>query len=51
MLEGEILMAADLEHEIDNMEGLAVHRSAQGETILTLISDNNFNSFLQRTVR
>ncbi len=50
MLEGEILMAADLEHEIDNMEGLAVHRSAQGETILTLISDNNFNNFLQRTV-
>jgi len=35
--------------EIDNMEGLAVHRNAKGETILTLISDDNFSSF-QRTL-
>jgi hypothetical protein len=31
------------------MEALAVHRNAAGETILTLISDDNFNP-LQRTI-
>ena len=36
--------------EIDNMEGLAVHRNAQGRTILTLISDDNFNRRFQRTL-
>lgn len=46
----EVLLAADMDQEIDNMEGLAVHSGARGETILTLISDDNFNKFLQRTV-
>ena len=32
------------------MEGLGVHRGAGGETVLSLISDDNFNHFLQRTV-
>lgn len=49
-LEGETLLDADIGYEIDNLEGLSVHRSAQGETVLTMISDNNFNSFIQRTV-
>jgi hypothetical protein len=49
LLEGEILIAADLSHQIDNMEGMAVHRSPRGRTIITLISDNNF-SLLQRTL-
>jgi hypothetical protein len=49
-IEGDKLIEANMEHEIDNMEGLALHRSAAGETILTLISDNNFNSYLQRTL-
>lgn len=49
-MEGEILIEADLSYEIDNMEGLAVHRAANGDTVLTLISDDNFNSFLQRTI-
>jgi len=47
---GDILLEADMGFEIDNMEGLAVHRGAGGETILTLISDDNFNRVLQRTV-
>lgn len=47
---GDILLEADMGYEIDNMEGLAVHRGAGGETILTLISDDNFNRVLQRTV-
>ncbi len=50
VMEGEILLEADMGFEIDNLEGLGVHRSATGETILTMISDNNFNSLLQRTV-
>ena len=49
-LDGEVLLEADTEYEIDNMEGLAIHRdAASGETILTLISDDNFNP-LQRTL-
>ena len=32
------------------MEGLAVSRGRGGETLLTLISDNNFNTVLQRTI-
>jgi hypothetical protein len=31
------------------MEGLSVHRDAHGETVLTLISDDNFSS-IQRTI-
>lgn len=46
----EVLAEADLGQEIDNMEGLAVHKNARGETILTLISDDNFNKLFQRTV-
>jgi len=50
VMQSETLIEADLSFEIDNMEGLAVHRSASGQTILTLVSDDNFNSFLQRTI-
>lgn len=48
LLDGPTLIQADLGQEIDNMEGLAVHRE-EGRTVLTLVSDDNF-SFLQRTV-
>ena len=50
VMEGEILLEADMGFEIDNMEGLAVHRDASGQTVITMISDNNYNNFLQRTV-
>lgn len=49
-LDGEILLEADMSSQIDNMEGLATHRGPGGETVLTVISDNNFNSFLQRNL-
>jgi len=49
ILDGPVLIEADLGYEIDNMEGLGVHRNARGETILTLISDDNFLPF-QRTL-
>lgn len=50
VLSGITLVRADMRYEIDNMEGLAIHTDQQGRVILTLISDNNFNSLLQRTV-
>lgn len=50
LLEGEILFETDDLREIDNMEGVAAHRGADGETVLTLISDDNFNTLFQRTL-
>jgi hypothetical protein len=50
VMEGETLLEADMGFEIDNMEGVAVHRGPRGETIVTLISDDNFNHLLQRTL-
>jgi hypothetical protein len=47
---GEILLKADTAQEIDNLEALALSRGPDGETVLTLMSDDNFNHFLQRTV-
>ena len=35
--------------QIDNMEALSVHRTADGALVLTLISDDNFSQ-LQRTL-
>jgi hypothetical protein len=49
MLDGEVLLTADGGTPIDNMEGLAAYRNADGETIITLVSDDNFSMF-QRTV-
>ena len=49
VVDGPVLFDVDLGYEIDNMEGLSVHRSAGGETVLTLISDDNFSA-VQRTL-
>ena len=48
-VDGPVLLEADLGYEIDNMEGLSVHRIPDGEIVLTLISDDNFSP-LQRTL-
>jgi hypothetical protein len=48
VVNGAVLFEADLRFEIDNMEGLAVHNTATGEVVLTLVSDDNFSA-LQRT--
>ena len=49
-VDGKVLIAADMGFQIDNMEGLAVHRDkASGDIVLTMISDDNF-SILQRTI-
>jgi hypothetical protein len=49
LVDGRELIFADMGSQIDNMEGIDVHRTARGETVLTLISDDNFSS-IQRTV-
>jgi hypothetical protein len=49
LLDGVELMSADMAHQIDNMEGLAVHRAGDGQLVLTLVSDDNFSA-LQRTL-
>ena len=50
VMRGEVLFEGDMAYDIDNMEGVAVHRGPHGETVVTLLSDNNFNPLLQRTL-
>lgn len=49
VLSGEVLGTFNSRYEIDNMEALSATRGADGRTLLTLISDNNFSLF-QRTL-
>jgi hypothetical protein len=49
LVDGPIVIFADMGFQIDNMEGLAVHRGGGGETVLTLVSDDNFSP-IQRTI-
>jgi len=49
IIDGPALVEADMTYEIDNMEGLSVHRAPNGDVVLTLISDDNF-AFYQRTL-
>ena len=49
LIEGEVLLDADDSLNIDNMEAIAAHRGASGETVLTIMSDDNFSA-LQRTL-
>jgi hypothetical protein len=49
VVDGEEILTADMGYQIDNMEGLSVHRSSAGEVLLTMVSDDNF-SLLQRTI-
>ena len=45
VLRGEVLLEATDSLNIDNMEAIAAHRAPSGETVLTLMSDDNFNPF------
>lgn len=47
--DGPIVIEADQQYQIDNMEALSVHRAASGEIVLTLMSDDNFSP-IQRTI-
>ncbi|NOJ46458.1 esterase-like activity of phytase family protein [Bradyrhizobium archetypum] len=49
VIDGPSIFEADLGNEIDNMEGIDVHVTAEGDTVLTLVSDDNF-SMIQRNL-
>ncbi len=49
VVDGPAIFDADLGNEVDNMEGIDAHVTPEGETVLTMVSDDNF-SMLQRTL-
>jgi hypothetical protein len=49
-LDGSEIARFTMHENIDNMEGLALRRDKSGKTLLYMISDNNYNLMLQRTV-
>lgn len=49
VIDGPTIFDVDLGYEVDNMEGIASHVTPEGETVLTMISDDNF-SMIQRTL-
>ncbi len=49
VVDGPSIFTADLGQEIDNFEGIDAHVTPEGDTVLTLISDDNF-SLIQRTL-
>jgi len=49
LIDGPSIFAADLANEVDNMEGIDAHLTPEGETVLTMVSDDNF-SLIQRTL-
>lgn len=49
VLDGADVIVADMGYQIDNFEGIAVHRDGTGALVLTLVSDDNFSP-LQRTL-
>ena len=50
VIEGEVIAEAAMNYNIDNMEGLAVRTGENGETLVYIISDDNFNAPLQQTL-
>lgn len=48
-INGPVIFEVDDRFEIDNMEAVALHRDETGETVLTLLSDDNFSP-AQRTL-
>ncbi|MDO9125950.1 MAG: esterase-like activity of phytase family protein, partial [Parvibaculum sp.] len=49
IVDGEVLLDVGQRYSIDNMEGLAVRADRNGDLLLYVISDDNFNP-LQRTL-
>lgn len=49
VVDGDVLISANVTEAIDNMEGLAVDTAQDGATILTIVSDDN-RSLMQRTL-
>ncbi len=49
-LDGHEIARFTMRETIDNMEGLALRRTADGRTLLYMISDDNYDHVLQRTL-
>lgn len=49
VIDGATIFEVDLGYEIDNMEGIDTHVAENGDTVVTMISDDNF-SMIQRTL-
>ena len=49
-LEGDEIAQFTMRENIDNMEGLSLRRGADGKTLVYMISDDNYNHGIQRTV-
>jgi hypothetical protein len=49
VIDGPSIFEANLGYEVDNMEGIDAHLTSEGETVLTMVSDDNF-SMIQRTL-
>lgn len=49
VVDGPVIFEVDLSYEVDNMEGIDFHIAENGDTVLTMISDDNF-SMVQRTL-
>ena len=47
VVDGPVIFTADLGNEVDNFEGIDAHVTPEGETVITLVSDDNF-SMIQR---
>lgn len=49
-LDGHEIAEFTMRENIDNMEGLSLRHDAEGHTLLYMISDDNYNHAIQRTV-
>jgi hypothetical protein len=49
VVDGPSIFEADFGQEIDNMEGIDAHVTPEDDTVLTMVSDDNF-SLIQRTL-
>src|SRR5438874_5631682 len=49
VVDGPSILNADLGQEVDNMEVIDAHVTAEGDTVLTMVSDDNFSP-IQRTL-
>jgi hypothetical protein len=49
VIDGQTIFEVDLGYEIDNMEGIDTYVAENGDTVVTMISDDNF-SMIQRTL-
>jgi hypothetical protein len=50
VIDGEVLADVAMNFNIDNMEGLSVRKGENGEMLVYIVSDDNFNAPLQQTL-